>query len=438
VSLVLNDQVVDRRFVGRLGPGESASVRLYAPLERAGMARLTARLGEDALVADSARHAVVNVRSALRVLCVDGDPMERSDARPASLVAMALSPGAIEQSEARPSVQTIPWTALPSARLVDYEVVALVNVPDVPDDRALALRKFVEEGGGLIVMAGSNVKPEVLDRRFVWGGASLLPARVIALAGGGADGTSGTPLDLSLPDHPLAEPLLSLPRDLLGECRFHQFLRVAPLPEARPVLKLATGEPIILERQIGKGKVLLWTSGAERTWSNLAVNPAFPMLLQQAATHLCRHPCETAVTVPDPIVLPLPTLAAGEDVDVVGPENARSTAQTTPRAGETVVQTLPTPTPGFWEIQARRDGTAMTVAANVDASESDVKVLGADELTEALGETQVRVLASDQNIAAAVAEARTGRELWQVLLIAAAILLAGEALLSRWYTRRGA
>jgi hypothetical protein len=67
-----------------------------------------------------------------------------------------------------------------------------------------------------------------------------------------------------------------------------------------------------------------------------------------------------------------------------------------------------------------------------------VKVLGADELTEALGETQVRVLASDQNIAAAVAEARTGRELWQVLLIAAAILLAGEALLSRWYTRRGA
>lgn len=451
VSLLVNDQVVDRRFVGRLMPGRSAGVHLYAPLQRAGVARLAARVGDDALGADNARLAVIDVRSVLRVLCVDGEAVRgRDDWRlgaasmgggngaAAMLVATALAPATIDRSEARPEVEMVPWTALPSVRPADFDVVVLVNVPDVPSDKAAELRRFVEQGGGLIVLPGGNVKPEVLNRRFLAGGCSLLPAEVLPAEDLVPAGRTDMPLDLDLPDHPLATPLRSLPRELLGEGRVYRYLRVRPLPETRTVLRLAGGEPLLLERLVGRGKVLLWTTAADRTWSNLAVNPLLPMLFQQAVTHLARRPFETPVIVGEPIVLPLPGLAAGEEVGVRYPDGRSAVGRTVLRAGEVVVQTDPTGAPGFYELQPGGEGPIVSVAANVDTAESDVKALGAEELAAAFATLPVRVLPGDGNVAAAVAAARTGREMWPVLLVAALALLAAEALLARWYTRRGA
>jgi uncharacterized membrane protein len=436
-TLLLNDRVVDKRFIGRLGPGLAAPVYLYAPLERAGVVRLTVRAGDDALTADNARHLVIDVRSALRVLVVDGEAADRSEMRAAQLVATALSPTALDRSEARPNVQVIPWTMLGSARLADCQVVALVNVPDVPEDRVEALRKFVEQGGGLVLLPGSNTKPQTMNRRFLTGGNSLLPAEILAQSGEAGDRASARPLDLDLPDHPLARPLRSLPLELLGELRFRRFFEVRPLSEARTVLRLADGQPVILERPLGRGRVLLWTSGADSTWNNLAINPAFPMLLQQAVTYLSRQVFETPVTVGQPIVLPLPMLAAGEPVGVLAPNGAESPVQTLLRAGEVLVETAPTTARGFYELLPPKAEAPLLVAANLDAEESDVKVLDGAELASAFQGLPVRVVDSGRNVAAAVMQARTGHELWQVFMIAGLALLFVEALLARWCTRRG-
>ena len=441
VSLILNDQVVDRRFVGRINPGEAVSVRLYATLQHDGIAKLTARLGDDPLAADNGANAVVNIRSAMRVLCVDGDPMDRSTGRAAAMVATALAPATVDASEARPDVEVVPWTALPSVRLAEYDAIVLANVPDVPADRAVALRKYVEQGGGLMVLAGSNVKPEMLNQRFLSAGSSLLPAQVGEPTSAAGDRGLGTPLDLDLPDHPLARPLRSLPAELLSEARVHRFLRVQPLPDATTVLKLATGEPVLIERLVGRGKVLLWTSGAERDWSemawnNLAINPAFPIILNQSVTHLTRQAFERPVVVPSPVVLPLPGQAAGQPVETIAPGGQASVSHTALRAGEIVVETPAAVFQGFYELRPGRDAP-LTVAANVAAGESDVKVLSAAELIAAIDNPRVKVLSSEANVTAAVKEARTGRELWAALLLAAVVLFAVEAMLARWYSRRG-
>ena len=86
------------------------------------------------------------------------------------------------------------------------------------------------------------------------------------------------------------------------------------------------------------------------------------------------------------------------------------------------------------------DGQApiAAVAVNVDTAGSDAKVLSADELTAAFARLPVRVVPADRGVAAAVTELRVGRELWQVLVFAAIAMLAIEALLARWYSRRNA
>ena len=56
VELLLDDVLVDRQLVGRVAPGQTLSVPLYAAMTREGTARLTARIGADELAADNARY----------------------------------------------------------------------------------------------------------------------------------------------------------------------------------------------------------------------------------------------------------------------------------------------------------------------------------------------------------------------------------------------
>lgn len=435
LTLFLNDQAVDKRPVERLEAGQSATVRFAAMLSHPGINRLAAKLGADPLTADDQRYAVINVRQMLRVLCVDGDPAERADAKAVTWVATALSPTSFDRSETRPLVDTISWTALGEARLNDYDTVVLVNVADIPPDRAVALRKFVEQGGGLILFPGSNLKVDQINRRFLDPEVGLLPAEVTGIAEDPEMLHVGVPLDVRLPSHPIAEPLRSLPEEVLTEARCYRHLKVRPGSDTRVILNLGNGLPLLLEHTVGRGKVLLWTSGIEPRWSNLAVNPAFPVLLQQAITQLTRQVFETPITVPQPILLPLPQLNADTEVEIADPTGRKTTHRTELRGGEVVLESAPTVTSGFHELKYA-DALAVTVAVNTDATECDAKVLNTPDLTTAVDGLSVAILAPDRDLTTAVLQARRGHELWVPLLLAVIVLLAAEAFLARRYTKR--
>ncbi len=435
LTLFLNDQAVDKRPVERLEAGQSATVRFAALLNHPGVNRLSAKLGSDPLTADDQRYAVINVRQTLRVLCVDGDPAERPDAKAATWVATALSPTSFDRSETRPLVDTISWTALGGARLDDYDTVVLVNVADIPPERAVALRKFVNEGGGLILVPGSNLKVDLINRRFLDPEVALLPAEVTGIAEDPEMLHIGVPLDVRLPSHPIVEPLRSLPQEVLTEARCYRHLRVRIGTDTRVVLNLGNGAPLLLEHTVGRGKVLLWTSGIEPRWSNLAVNPAFPVLLQQAITQLTRQAFETSIIVPQPILLPLPQLNADTEVEIADPTGQKTTRRTELRGGEVVLESAPTVTAGFHDLKTA-DAMALTVAVNSDATECDTKVLTAPDLMTAVDGLSVRVLSPDRDLTHSVLEARRGHELWVPLLFAVLALLVAEALLARWYTKR--
>jgi uncharacterized membrane protein len=435
LTLFLNEQAVDSRPVERLEAGQSATVRFAALLGDPGINRLAAKLGADPLTADDQRFAVVDVRQMLRVLCVDGDPAERADAKPVTWVAAALSPTSFDRSETRPLVDTISWTALGEARLDDYDAVVLVNVADIPHDRAVALRKFVEQGGGLILFPGSNLKVDQINRRFLDPEVGLLPAEVTGIAEEPELLQVGVPLDVRLPPHPIAEPLRSLPEEVLTEARCYRHLKVRPGDDTRVVLNLGNGLPMLLEHTVGRGRILLWTSGIEPRWSNLAVNPAFPVLLQQAITRLTRRVFEAPLTVPQPILLPLPQLTADTAVEITDPTGQKTTSRTELRGGEVVLESPPTVSSGFHELESA-NALDVTVAVNTDARECDAKVANTADLTTAVDGLSVAVLPADRDLATAVLQGRRGHELYVPLLLAVIVLLAAEALLARRYTKR--
>lgn len=439
VSLFMDDVRVDQHTIEKLGPGESFIQALFAPLTRGGQFALRAQIAADALAADNSRCAVVQVRPITRVLAVDGDPANEPFRGATGYLATALRPRDDAETSRSLVVNPISWLSLPAQKLEDWDVVVLANIAEVPAEQAAALLQFVQRGGGLIFFPGDNVNPAVMNKRLRVGEVSLLPAELLEATGEGT-GTSeqpgSWPIDLNFADHPLTRILRLLPPDLLSEARVSRYLKVKPADDARTVLSLAgAGAPLVLEKSIGRGRVVLVTTTANRAWNTLAVHPMYPLLLQQAVTWLTRQANETPVVAGQSLSLPADSRAAGESVAVRDPAGAQSSAMVVQHSGGRFVETESLPKPGFYSIQADKSGPPLVVATNVDAGESDVKCLDAVALRQALGNAPVQVVGPRQDLVGVIREGRVGRELWRPFLIAGLALLVIEAIVARRLSR---
>src|SRR5690606_6773288 len=74
--------------------------------------------------------------------------------------------------------------------------------------------------------------------------------------------------------------------DELRSARFTRYLTVEPSPEDRVLIRLDNGAPLLLERTVGAGRVLLITSSLDREWNDLPVQPVFVPFVAGLANHL--------------------------------------------------------------------------------------------------------------------------------------------------------
>ena len=434
-TLFLDDKPVDQRVLDRVPAGETRSVPLFARFDRTGTARLGVRLGPDPLLTDNERFLVATVREHVRILCVDGDPSDKPYRGETGYLVTALVP---RRGAGRSSleVKTISWLELPAQRLADYHVVVLANVPDVSATQASALHTFVNEGGGLVIFLGDKVIPRLFNARMRHRGTSLLPGTLEPLMAP-AGGAQGLPLEPMAAGHPLSAPLAALPQELVSMARVHRFFRVRLEPGGQAILNLAgAGTPLLSEKAIGRGKVLLFATTADRDWTNLVVHPIGPILLHQAVTYLTRQANERPFTVAEPVALPLPGRTARPSVIVRGPGGGESPIQVTERDGAQAIELARPELPGFYEVDYGDRAAPLVFAANVDPTESDVKCLTHEQFASALSGIQARVFGDEGNIAAAIRESRVGLELWRELLILGLLVLLVEAFLAHYFSRR--
>lgn len=435
-TLYLDDKPVDQRVVDRIAAGETRPVPLFSRFDRVGTARLGVRLGPDPLPTDNERSLVATVRERVRILCVDGDPSDKPYQGETDYLVTALTPRRTP-GRAPLEVRSVSWLELRKQRLADYDIVILANVPNVSSAQASALHAFVHDGGGLVVFAGDKILPRIYNARLRHDGTGLLPGKLepLVVPAGGSEGLPIEPLSTT---HPLSAPLAALPRELVAMARVHRYLRVRLDADGHPLINLAGADTTLLsEKAIGRGKVLLFATTADRDWSNLVVHPVGPILLHQAVTYLTRQAHEQPFTVAEPIVLPLPGRTAEEKVTVRDPGGGESPIQVTERDGEQAIE-LPRPElPGFYEIELGDRSAPLVLAVNVDPTESDVECLTGEAFGQALSGVDARLFDDDDGgIAAAIRESRVGRELWRELLILALVVLLVEAFLAHWFSRR--
>ncbi len=436
VTLYQDNLPVYQRVLDRLAGEKAESIPLFTRFERAGNIKLVAKIGPDPLLVDNARYLTAAIREQVRVLLVDGDPSDKPYQGETDFIKTALAPKAVGAARSSIAVRTIPYHTLSGERLTDYHVVILANVPDIGKGTEATLHAYVAQGGGLMVFLGPKVMPVLYNARFQVGGKPILPGELLARV---EEKGKSWPLEPAVTGHPITEPLEGLPKELMREARFQQFIRLRePLyPGGRTILKLG-GEnaPLLAEREIDRGKVLLFTSTASPKWTPFAAHPLFPILLHQAVAYLTRQAHERPFTVGDPMLLPLPATTTLASVLVRDPEGKENPIQVTEQGGQKLLEFTGDLLPGFYDIKYAADAPPIVAAVNVDPAESDVRVLSPEALATALKGLPVHTVPWGEELGVLIQQTRVGRELWRYFMLAALAVLALEAFLANRFTRR--
>ncbi len=415
--------------------GETRSVSFFTSFNDAGDVALTARLSKDGLADDNERFVIAKISPTIRVLCIDGDlpSSSRKDPIGGYYLVRALQLRHAVGEDAPVKVTHVDPSDLFREKLTEYDLVVLVDVPSISKEFGKRLAQFTDGGGGLMVFLGDQLDAEQYNENLAHEDGPVLPARLkeVAKHDNPGEGWQIAPIKSS---HALARVVANLPRDMTAKARFHTTVRTASLPNSETILELGNGLPLLMTYQDPqKGRVMLFTSSADRSWNNLPLHPLFTILLQQSATMLSSDPQLDQDLVGEPAVMGLPGRMVGDDVTVTDPLGESLPVKATLVYGAPAAVFTPD-APGVYRVASEAGNRAAAGSVNVDTRESDVRPADGEALDRWLEGLPINVVT--QGVAEAALNHRTGRDLSLLLLALGVLCFLTQGVLANVWSRR--
>ena len=155
-------------------------------------------------------------------------------------------------------------------------VIILNDVP-ISDAAAAKLVTFVEGGGGLMMALGPRASWPAVARGVAAGvdrSAGRSHARRAARLSG---------MDYG---HAIFEPFRAPRSGDFSTARFYSYRALDAAKDASVLARFDTGEPALVERAAGRGRVIVYASTLDLNWNDLALKPMFLPFVHQLGRHL--------------------------------------------------------------------------------------------------------------------------------------------------------
>ena len=376
--------------------------------------------GTDPLPADNTFYFVLTPSAPVSVMVVDSS--DRGDA--SLFLSRALSIGTTPTFQ----VDTASSMRLTPAALDKRAVVVLNDTSFPPAAGGGVLKRFVERGGGLLIVMGDHTTWPQSE-------ADLLPGRLGAMV----DRTSGRSGSLGYLDysHTVFE-VFKAPRS--GDFSAGHVFRYRALqtdPTDRVLARFDDGAVAAAERKVGAGRVIVWTTTLDDTWTDIAVKPIFLPLVHQLVRYLAHYePATSWVTVGQ--VLDLNARAKDKSPRiVVTPAGERLTVSATGQGNQGLLELSQQ---GVYEVRssAAATGRPESIAVNLDPAESDLAPLDPRELVAAVTGHATSAAAAQPPATEEMSreDAERRQSLWWYLLMTGLLLLAAETVISNRLSRK--
>lgn len=243
--------------------------------------------GDSPLPSNDRWYFTVQIRSSLPVLIAAPSPADQR----AVYLSQALAPETLRRAGlARFQCDVIDIEGLARHDLSKYKAVFLLDPVFLPNQSWQRIKLFVEGGGGVAFFLGRSLG--MPDRWNTPPASDLLAGQILVQARAPGGDVFIRPLGY---DHPVLKPFKplagSVPWDLFPVYRYWV---IDPLAEnAQVIISYSDGRPCVIERVVGKGRVLTVTTPVSdlpdaSPWNLLPVGQAWPfvILANQMALYL--------------------------------------------------------------------------------------------------------------------------------------------------------
>lgn len=429
-------------FLDPIPPGKSVVGKFFAFFSDPGEHKLSVELPSDAVAADNRRYCVVDLPAKMPVLVIDGNPTSTE----AADVAWALAPAGPVASGIAPQVQ--PPSFLiddENHRLADYWAVYLANVKELDEAAVRNLEAYVRSGGGVCFVMGNQTSVPFFNDKLYRDGAGLFPVALDSEKQLFRD-REAKAFDIVGSSHPVFARFADERNSFLRDVTIDRYFGIRELPpapanspaESEPATTIAAtlrnGAPLAVERQFGKGRVMVLLTVPSAPWSDWKKNPSFVITMLETQSHIARRDrrYDDARLVGSPITFVLDAKTYQASINILPPRGS----ETVPVPGVAVPDGLKFDYPdarqaGFYQAELiRLDKTAelRQAAVNVDSGEGDLARVGESELRERLEGLRFQFRAADR-VQPAESESSSSM-LSSLILYGLIVLLLGEQALA--------
>ena len=380
VSLFIDDEKVETIQLD-IEPGDSldAAFRIQINLQTESVHTGRVEIESDDLEIDNIRYFTVQSMKSIQVHCVNGE-RKRNDIEDETffltraLVAVGDDGVPIDYTES---------TTIPSVNaMLNYDVLILANVSTIGATEAERLKAYVNAGGGLVLALGDQVDSGAYQQHLGGTENSLLPCTLMQAVGDSIGKEEFQVIANVEYRHPIFAPFSNPNHGDFAKGRFFRYYQSAPTSDASVLAVFDDGNPAVVEKVYGNGRVLCYTSTIDREWNDLPIHGVFLPFLHETIKYLA---LKQAGKVPDyrvgnGIEYNGSQENAGKEVAVFDPDQKETRMSLNEQGNLFYEDTI---NPGIYSVHQSGEEQQYFVI-NVDTVESDLTPRNPEELTSML------------------------------------------------------
>ncbi len=446
IEFYQDGNLVSRQTLGVIDSGSSKVIPFLANYNKPGDLSITAKISKDNLSEDNFRNIVVNVRPGIRVLCAT-DSLNEGLSNSTNGLFFLENALRLRSSDEEAGIQvtSVDSSDLTLEKLNDYDIIILANVSSPSIEIANRLKTFTENGGGLILFAGENINAEKYGQTFGTTSESILPAIIGNKKTASEENENLYSLDVPTSDHPLATVIRSMSEEMINDAKIKSLVELQPTQGSQVILSLVEDKsPVLVSKEVGNGSVILCSTSADRSWSDMVLHPIYAIMIQQAVTTTTSRPESKVAMVhssktiniegamPSNAKLQKMIISGEETEDEIETTEIKTSQNNNSFKAEIDEQDINET--GVYQITNNEGKILGAIAVNSNPSESNVKVAAADALNESIGAADnIKIIDGSPD---AVLNDRKGSDLTSLLLFLCIVCFVLQSILAKIFTNK--
>lgn len=393
--------------------------------------------GLDVLPADNHDTLIVEVVDRIPVLVVEASPNAAEVLQDGFFFQAAL--GWVNGEPLPTQGVYVPTVVTPEqldrTELNEYRAIVIPNFAQLSTSTLRRLHSFVFDGGGLWLAPGPRTDIERFNQHLFADSDGLAPLPLDRITDEVVSEQPKTTIDPFVTTHPATSSLADTARLDLGSIVVSRRFRFGTSPSGETpsvLLNLNNGEPLAVEKLVGRGRVIVQGVPLRPDWSDFVKSQAFVVIVQDWLNYLTQPRATRHNLAPgDPISL---QLAGGDVLEATlrtpHGEDIELTAE--PTSTGVAFQTSRTIQPGDYSLEVGLTGDKIPFHVHRDPEESNLTALSTAE-----SQMIAELSGLGQSTAGNSSTGPTPTDpVWPLLLALLVLLIAGELLLAGSMSRR--